>query len=114
MTASRLSLRDGSTWAHVALVALVSICFELLFVHHSINLMDEGWPLYAAMGLHEGGSLYREVFWVFPPGHLLPAWIAFNLDPPGIVLARTLYASFSVAACLASRSARSMRPPPKR
>jgi len=63
--------------------------------------MDEGWPLHAAMELLEGKTLYDEVFWVFPPGHLVPAWIAYSLDPPGIVLVRTIYAAFSVAACLA-------------
>lgn len=62
--------------------------------------MDEGWPLHAAMELLDGKTLYDEVFWVFPPGHLIPAWIAYSLDPPGIVLVRTLYAAFTVAACL--------------
>lgn len=86
---------------HAALVVAVSIGFESLFVHHSLNLLDEGWPLYAAMGLHEGGSLYREVFWVFPPGHLLPAWIAYAIDPPGVVLARVLYAGLTASLCVA-------------
>lgn len=63
--------------------------------------MDEGWPLHAAMEMLDGKTLYDEVFWVFPPGHLVPAWIAYSLDPPGIVLVRTLYAAFTVAACLA-------------
>ena len=52
-----------SPWVHVAVVVLVSAGFESLFVHHSMNLMDEGWPLLAARGLHNGGNLYREVFW---------------------------------------------------
>jgi len=89
------------TGLHVALVALVSLGFEAQFVPYSINLMDEGWPLYAAMGLHEGGSLYREVFWVFPPGHLLPAWIAYAIDPPGILASRWIYAGFTVALVVA-------------
>jgi len=63
--------------------------------------MDEGWPLHAAMEMQDGKTLYDEVFWVFPPGHLLPAWIAYALDPPGLVGARIIYAAFSVAACLA-------------
>jgi hypothetical protein len=63
--------------------------------------MDEGWPLHAAMEMQDGKVLYDEVFWVFPPGHLLPAWIAYALDPPGLVGARIIYAAFSVAACLA-------------
>ena len=86
-----------SPWLHVALVVLVSSGFESLFVHHSMNLLDEGWPLVAARGLHGGGTLYGDVFWVFPPGHLLAAWIAWALDPPGVVLARVLYAAFTVA-----------------
>lgn len=91
----------ASPWLHVFLVAATSIGFESLFTHHSINLLDEGWPLYAAMGLHRGGSLYREVFWVFPPGHVLPAWLAYAIDPPGVVLARIFYAGFVVALCVA-------------
>jgi len=64
--------------------------------------MDEGWPLHAAMEMLDGKSLYDEVFWVFPPGHLVPAWIAYSLDPPGIVLVRIFYAAFTVSACLAA------------
>jgi hypothetical protein len=86
---------------HVLLVAAMSAGFESLFVHHSLNVLDEGWPLLAAMGLHEGGALYRDVFWVFPPGHLLSAWVAYGLDPPGVVLARYFYAGFVVALCVA-------------
>ena len=36
------------------------------------------------MRLHDGGTLYDDVFFVFPPGHLLSAWIAYALDPPGV------------------------------
>lgn len=53
------------------------------------------------MQLHGGGVLHRDVFWVFPPGHLLPAWIAYLLDPPGVIGARCLYAAFSIALCVA-------------
>lgn len=88
-----------SPWVHVLLVVATSIGFESLFVHHSLNLLDEGWPLIAAMGLHAGGDLYGEVFWVFPPGHVLSAWLAYALDPPGVVLARIFYAGFVVALC---------------
>jgi hypothetical protein len=95
-------MRLDATWVHVAFVALVSIAFEAQFIHHSINLMDEGWPLHAAMGLHEGGSLYREVFWVFPPGHLLAAWIGYGVGPPGVVVSRIIYAGFTVALVVAS------------
>jgi hypothetical protein len=84
-------------WHLVAIVG-VSAAFESLFIHHGIAwLFDEGWPLYAAMQLHAGGSLYRDVFFVFPPGHVLAAWLAYALDPPGIVLARVFYAALCVA-----------------
>jgi hypothetical protein len=52
------------------------------------------------MELLDGKTLYDEVFWVFPPRHLLAAWIGYALDPPGIVLARIIYAAFNVAASL--------------
>jgi hypothetical protein len=88
--------------AHWLVVAGVSIAFESLFVHHGIAwLFDEGWPLYAAMRLHQGGTLYADTFFLFPPGHVWPAWIAYALDPPGVVLARIFYSVFNVAACLA-------------
>jgi hypothetical protein len=87
---------------HVLVVALVSAAFEALFVHQGLSAMDEGWPLHAAMELHDGKTLYDAVFWVFPPGHLLPAWLAYGLDPPGVVLARLFYAAFAVAACVAT------------
>lgn len=86
---------------HVALVVAVSVAFESLFIQHGLNALDEGWPLYAAMQLQEGGRLYRDVFFVFPPGHLLPAWIAHCVSPPGVLLARIFYASFAVALCAA-------------
>ncbi len=84
-------------WWHLVLLLAVSIGFESLFLHHGLNRYDEGWPLYAAMRLHRGGVLYQDAFFAFPPGHVLPAWIAYGLDPPGVVLARTLYAGFNVA-----------------
>ena len=88
------------------ILLVVSIGFESLFIHHGLSAMDEGWPLHAAMELQDPGdptrekTLYDEVFWVFPPGHLLPAWIGHALAPPGIVLTRIIYAGFTVAACL--------------
>jgi hypothetical protein len=89
-------------FSHVALIVIVSGAFESLFIHHGIGwLFDEGWPLYAAMQLHAGGALYDNVFFLFPPGHLLPAWIAYGLDPPGVILARIIYAAFNVALCVA-------------
>jgi|GEM_PF-1434530 len=92
---------DRQLACHVFILLVVSIGFESLFIHHGLNVMDEGWPLHAAMELLDGKALYDEVFWVFPPGHLLAAWVARALDPPGIVFARILYSAFNVAACLA-------------
>lgn len=86
---------------HLALIVGVSCAFESLFIHHGIGwLFDEGWPLYAAMQLHRGGTLYGDIFFLFPPGHVLPAWVAYALDPPGVVLARIFYAGFNVALCV--------------
>ena len=89
----------SAPWWHLPLVVLASLGFESLFVHHGINLTDEGWPLYAAMRLHAGGTLYEDVFFVFPPGHLLAAWIGYALDPPGVIATRWIYAGFNVALC---------------
>lgn len=93
---------EGRDWTslHVLLIVAISAGYESLFLHHGLNVVDEGWPLYAAMQLHAGGTLYQDVFFVFPPGHLAVAWIAYALDPPGVVLARSLYASFTVALCV--------------
>jgi hypothetical protein len=88
-------------WWHLAFLLLLSAGFEVVFVGHGLNALDEGWPLYAAMQLHDGGTLYRDVFFVFPPGHVLSAWLAYALDPPGVLLARSFYAGFNVALCLA-------------
>ena len=85
----------------VPLLLAISIAYENLFLHYGINRIDESWPLYAAMRLHDGGVLYDDVLWVFPPAHVLSGWIAYGLDPPGFVLARTIFAGFSVALCLA-------------
>jgi len=92
-------LRRGPPRWHLPLVLLVSAAYESLFIGHWINGIDEGWPLYAAMRMHAGGTLYADVFFVFPPGHVLPAWIAYALDPPGVTLARLLYAAFTVSLC---------------
>ena len=92
--------RDPAWWQLPLLVA-VSAAVESLYLHQGLNPLDEGWPLNAAMRLHAGGRLYEDVFFVFPPGHVLPAWIATALDPPGVILARVLYAGFNVALCAA-------------
>lgn len=93
------SRRSSLVW-QVLVVLVVSVGYESLFLNHGINVVDEGWPLYAAMQLHAGGTLYQDVFFVFPPGHLLTAWIAYALDPPGVVVARVIYSAFSVALCV--------------
>jgi hypothetical protein len=80
---------------------VLSALYEAAFVHHGLNEVDEGWPLYAAMQLHEGAALYRDILFVFPPGHALAAWVAQAIDPPGVVLARVFYAGFNVALVLA-------------
>ncbi len=89
----------GAAWWPLALILAVSAGYEWQFIHYGINRIDESWQLYAAMRLHAGGTLYEDVFWVFPPGHLLAAWIAWWLDPPGLVGARVIYAIFNVALC---------------
>ena len=86
---------------HWLLLAAVAVIYESLFVQHGVNKLDEGWPLYAASALSAGRTLYTDVFFVFPPGHLLCAWIAHTLAPPGLILARVLYAAFDVALVLA-------------
>jgi len=93
--------RFDPLWWHLALILAVSVVYESAFIHHGLNLYDEGWPLYSAMRLHAGGVLYRDVFFVFPPGHLLAAWIGYALDPPGIIVARIIYAAFNVSLCVA-------------
>ena len=87
-------------WLFLLVVLGVSLSYETRFIHHWLNVIDEGWPLYAAMQLHHGGVLYRDILFVFPPGHLLAAWIGYGWDPPGVVSARVLYAGFNIALCL--------------
>lgn len=93
---SKALWRDPLVW-QLPLLLGVSVGYESLFIHYGLNPVDEGWPLYAAMRLFEGGTLYDDIFFVFPPGHLLSAWIAYGIDPPGVVPARVIYAAFSVA-----------------
>ncbi len=88
--------RDPARWQLPLLVA-VSAAYESLFLHHGLNRIDEGWMLYAARQLHEGGVLYGDVFFGYPPGQLLPAWLGTWFDPPGVVAARTVNAAFATA-----------------
>lgn len=43
---------DARLVISLVVVSLVSVGFESLFIRQGINLMDEGWPLHAAMELH--------------------------------------------------------------
>lgn len=86
---------------HLALLVTVSAVYESQFIRRGLNVRDEGWPLYAAMQMHAGGTLYQDVFWVFPPGHVLPAWLGAWWDPPGIEITRVIYAAFTVALVIA-------------
>jgi hypothetical protein len=38
---------------------------------------------------------------VFPPGHALPAWLGYTLDPGGVLIPRLVYAGFAVALVVA-------------
>lgn len=92
--------RLATAW-HLTFIVGLSVAYESLFVAYGLNLIDEAWPLYAVSQLRAGGTLYRDVLFVFPPGHLLPAWIGSLLDPPGLIVARTIYAAFAVMLCAA-------------
>jgi hypothetical protein len=100
MSPARALLTGGGTSPHAGhLLAVLSLsaAWEMLFFSHGMSLVDEGWPLYAALQLQHGRALYDEIFWVFPPGHLLAAWVGLALDPPGILLARVVYSLFSIS-----------------
>jgi hypothetical protein len=92
----------AATWAsHLAILIVVSGFYESRFIRRGLNVRDEGWPLYAAMQMHAGGTLYDDVLWVFPPGHVLPAWLGAWLAPPGIEITRIIYGAFAVALVVA-------------
>jgi len=93
---------SGRAWWALAAIVFLSVNYESLFLFRGINRLDESWQLYAAMRMHDGGTLYRDVLWVFPPGHVWAAWFAWWLDPPGLVFARVVYAAFDVALAAAS------------
>jgi hypothetical protein len=86
---------------HLLILLALSQYFEQLFYDQGANQLDEGWPLYAASRLHAGGTLYNDVFFVFPPGHVLSAWVAYLLDPPGLIASRIIYSGFNTALCIA-------------
>lgn len=111
-TASRPTARDPLWW-HVALLLAISVLYEWSFLHVGLNLLDEGWPLYVARRLHEGGQLYRDVFFVFPPGHALNAWLAYGWQPPGFLPMRALDSAYVVALVIALYFVgRRLMPPP--
>ena len=53
-------------WWHLAVLLTLSVSFESLFVYHGMALLDEGWVLRGAQRLHEGGLLYKDIFFPFP------------------------------------------------
>ena len=82
---------------HLAAVIAAGIGYAYLFQYEPPGLLDEAWPVYAAWRLHEGGTLYEDILFIFPPGHVLAAWLGYALDPPGFGIARVVYAAFDVA-----------------
>jgi len=88
-------------WWHVAALLGASVLYEWSFLHIGLNLLDEGWPLYVARRLHEGGELYRDAFFVFPPGHVLNAWLAYAWQPPGFLPMRVLDSVYVVSLVIA-------------
>lgn len=87
-------------WWYALIVVVVSGLIELRYLPRGISLLDEGWAMYAAMQLHQGGTLYQDILWVFPPAHVFTAWIGYLIDPPGIHITRALYALWTVMLCL--------------
>lgn len=87
------------TRLHLLFVIGLSSWWESLYVHAGVNPLDDSWPIYAVWNLDAGGRLFEDVLWVFPLGHLIPAWIGYHLAPPGLVVARMIYAAFAVALC---------------
>jgi len=92
---------DSELGWHLGLLLLLSAGYESLFLHHGLNRIDEGWMLYAARQLHEGERLYRDVFFGYPPGQLLPAWLGVYFDPPGVIGARVVNGAFATAMVVA-------------
>ena len=89
------ALRSPTPW-HVLLLVALGLAFHASYTQTGLNLMDEGWTLYAGRALHLGWTMYDQLFWVFPPGHALAAWIGWAIDPPGFMVARWIYAGFDI------------------
>ncbi len=99
-TEATRTLRDPQSRLHLLIILVVSCSYEALFTQFGINPLDDSWPIYAIWNMDKGGALFHDVLWVFPPGHLIPAWIGYHLAPPGLVGARIIYAVFAVAVSL--------------
>ncbi len=95
-----MSDRSDPLWWHVLLLLALGVVNEASYLTLNVNPTDEGWPLYAAARVLSGELLYRDAFWVFPPGHLLVARIAVALDFPGVMVSRLFYAGFNLALSL--------------
>lgn len=93
------ALSPAPVWYGV-LAVIVCGLIEARYLNRGISLLDEGWAMYAAMQLHMGGTLYRDIFWVFPPAHVFTAWLGYAISPDGILFTRTLYGCWTVALCL--------------
>jgi hypothetical protein len=92
---------NSASWAqpaawHVPLLLATGFAFCLRYNEIGLNLMDEGWALAAGRALHGGATMYDDLFWVFPPGHALAAWIGWAIDPPGHMVARWIYSGFEL------------------
>ena len=65
MTADDRSRRQ--TALHLLFIVGLSCYWESLFVGYGVNPVDDSWPIYAVWNLANGGTLFEDVLWVFPP-----------------------------------------------
>lgn len=87
---------DPALW-HLSLLLAIGAAYHFQYTQSGLNLMDEGWVLSAGRALHHGWTMYDDLFWPFPPGHVLAGWIGWAIDPPGHMVARWIYAGFELA-----------------
>ena len=59
-------------WCSLGLILFVSVMFNSTFIHYGLNRIDESWQLYAAMRLHAGGTLYKDVMVPSSPASSAP------------------------------------------
>lgn len=79
---------NRASQAAIALVALTTLAFQLLFFDRWINFMDEGHILAYADIIARGGQLYRDAT-VYPlPGSFYFLALLFQIFEPSILLAR--------------------------